>query len=447
MKQILSILIFLLSFTSLAESSKPNVLFILIDDLGWKDIAIYGNKIHETPNLDELAARGMRFTNAYAACPICGPSRAAIMTGKFPSNNGFFDNFVSQNKNGKLSRTETRSSLKLEEYTLAEAFKDGGYQTGFIGKWHLTNNNESHLPTDQGFDINIAGGWWGHPRGKSGFFSPYQMAHLEDGPKGEYLTDRLTTEAIQTMDTFSKKDQPWFLYMSYYTVHSPFHSKAQKTKKYSAKAKAAGLKKFNAKYAGMVDSMDENIGRLIDWLEEKKLRKNTIVVFTSDNGGMIKAHHNKPLRSYKGDLYEGGIRVSCIVDWPGVTKAGSVSDVPVSGVDFYSTLLAMTGTENKAKNLDSVNLVPVLKGDESFKRGPMVWYYPVGVPHIKHSKPGSVIRDGDWKYIHFYDDNRKELYNLKTDIGETNNLIKTNPEKASELANQLAKILKSHGVK
>jgi arylsulfatase A-like enzyme len=248
--------------------------------------------------------------------------------------------------------------LKLDEVTLAEALKAGGYQTGFLGKWHLSKGMERRLPNDQGFDVNVAGSFWGHPL--KGYFSPYHMPNLEDGPKGEYLTDRLTSEAIQVMDDFSKQDKPWLLYMSYYTVHGPLHSKAEKTRKYVEKARQKKVKLKSPAYAGMVESLDESIGRLLDWLDEKGLRKDTIIIFTSDNGGMVRATENRPLRSYKGDIYEGGIRVPCIIDWPGVTRRGSVSDTPVHGVDFYATLLAMTGLPQQPENHeDSVNLVPL----------------------------------------------------------------------------------------
>ncbi|HIL81768.1 MAG TPA: hypothetical protein EYG54_10985, partial [Myxococcales bacterium] len=298
-------------------------------------------------------------------------------------------------------------------------------------------------PTDQGFDVNVAGSFWGHPL--KGYFSPYHMPNLEDGPKGEYLTDRLTSEAIRVMDDFSKQDKPWLLYMSYYTVHGPLHSKAEKTRKYAEKARQGKVKLKSPAYAGMVESLDENVGRLFDWLEEKGLRNDTIIVFTSDNGGMVRATENRPLRSYKGDLYEGGIRVPCIIDWPGVMKPGSVSDTPIHGVDFYATLLAMTGLPPQLENHeDSVNLVPLLKGNTDFDRGPMIWHYPVGVPHIPHSKPGSVIRAGDWKYLHFYEDGREELYNLKDDIGETKNLVASMPEKAAEMKVRLDAMLKVH---
>jgi arylsulfatase A-like enzyme len=413
--------------------------------MGWRDLGSYGNEIHETPNIDHLASQGMRFTDAYAACPICAPSRAAIMTGKFPSNTGFVDNFISQMKGAKLARSKKNQFMKLKEVTLAEALKAGGYQTAFIGKWHLSASNEIRLPTDQGFDVNVAGCSWGHP--VKGYFAPYGIPAkgFKEGPKGEYLTDRLTTEAIGVMDEFSKQDNPWLLYMSYYTVHGPFHSKAEKTKKYVQKSRKMKLKLKNAAYAGMVESLDENVGRMLDWLDENNLRKNTIVVFTSDNGGMIRATDNRPLRSYKGDLYEGGIRVPCIIDWPGVIKPGSVSDAPIHGVDFYATLMGMTGLSSQPENYrDSVNLVPLLKGQNNFERGPMVWHYPVAVPHIPFSKPGSVIRAGDWKYLHFYEDGRSELYNLKDDIGETKNLIKQMPDKAAVMKALLDAKLKKH---
>ena len=432
----LSMISLLVLSLALSAEDKPNFLFILVDDMGWKDLGSYGNKIHETPNLDKLAERGMRFTNAYAACPICGPSRAAIMTGRYPSTSGFVDNFVSETKGGVLQRTQERSHLELEAVTLAESLKAGGYQTGFLGKWHLTNNDETHLPTDQGFDVNIAGGWKGHPH--DGFFSPYKLAHLKDGPKGEYLTDRLTTEAIGVLDRFSRKDAPWLLYVSYYTVHVPFHSKPEKTKKYAAK------KARNPKYGGMMESMDENVGRLLSRLDEKGLRENTVIFFTSDNGGHKPATNNTPLRGHKGDLYEGGIRVSCIAEGPGVAK-GVVNDTPIHGTDYYATLLQMAGIEKKPGVApDSVSLVPLLKGEAKFNRGPMFWHYPVAKQLTPLSEPGSVVRDGDWKYIYFYSDGRSELYNLNDDIGETKNLAALNPKKAKKMKTQLTSVLKAH---
>ena len=413
-----------------------NVVFILADDLGWRDLGCYGHKIHQTPNIDKLAAGGMRFTQGYAACPICGPSRAAIMTGKFPSRTGYTDNFIDRKKG-------IRQFMKLEEFTLAEAFKAAGYQTGFVGKWHLTAD-ASRLPTDQGFDVNVAGSSWGHPHG--GYFSPYRMPALDNGPKGQYLTDRLTGEAIRVMEGFSRKKKPWLMYLSYYTVHAPFHAKAEKVKKYRDKARQAKAK-LNANYAAMVESLDENVGRVLQWLDEKGLREDTIIVFTSDNGGFHKATTNLPLRGYKGELYDGGIRVPWIVQCPGVTKPGSVCDKPIHGVDLYPTLLAMTGQAFRPKqHRDGVSLLPILKDEANLDRGPLVWHFPVSLPR-HHSEPGSAIRIGDWKFIQFYEGDRRELYNLKSDIGEKNNLAKRMPEKAAKMKAQLDAMLKEHGAK
>jgi arylsulfatase A-like enzyme len=430
---ITAVIIFLASCAAEKKLVTPNILFVLVDDMGWKDLACYGHKIHETPNIDKLASQGMRFTDAYAAAPICGPSRAAIMTGKFPSRTGFTDNFI--NREMKLTQ-----SMKPEELTIAEAFKTGGYQTGFVGKWHLSGGDVSRLPADQGFDVNL-----GSIRmaGRK-FFSPYGMADLKDGPSGEYLPDRLTNEALRIMDDFNKKEQPWFMFLSFYAVHAPFLAKEEKIAKYTSKARQANVK-LNARYAGMVESVDDNVGRILQWLEEKGLRESTIIVFTSDNGGFHLATHNRPLRGYKGELYDGGIREPLIVDWPGVTKPGSVCGTPVHSTDFYPTLLEMCGQPLRpGEYIDGVSLVPVLKGDGDFDRGPMIWHYPHNLPRI-HAVPGSAIRIGDWKYLHFYEDGRRELYNLKNDIGESDNLSGRMPEKAAEMKALMDAMLKEHG--
>jgi arylsulfatase A-like enzyme len=421
----------------------PNVLFILVDDLGWRDLGCYGHPIHETPNIDKLASDGMRFTDGYAACPVCSPTRASIMAGKYPSRTGI-TNWLPGDfyTNTPLLCEETAQFMKLEEFTLAEALKAAGYQTAFVGKWHL--GKEPYYPQHQGFDINIAGNDWGHPH--KGYFSPYQMENLEDGPKGEYLTDRLTSEAMRVMDDFSKKDQPWLLYMSYYTVHNPFHAKAEKVKKYQEKARQAKVK-LNAEYAGMVESLDENVGRLLQWLDEKGLRGRTIIVFTSDNGGYDGATDNRPLRGFKGELYDGGIREPWIIQWPGVTKPGSVCNKPVISTDFYPTILEMTGQALRPEqHCDGVSLVPLLKGDRDFDRGPMIWHYPHYLPR-HHAVPGSAIRVGEWKYLQYYEDGRQELYNLKKDIGEENNLAKKMPAKVAGMKAQLDAMLKEHGAK
>ncbi len=432
-----------------SASSKPNILFILADDLGWRDLGCYGHGIHETPHIDKLAGDGMRFTDAYAACPVCGPTRASIMSGKFPSRSGYTHNWLPPDNEefwGEGMPRDRHAFMKLEEFTLAEALNAGGYQTGFVGKWHL--GEEPYYPRHQGFDINVAGCSMGAP-GPGGYFSPYNISEVlpafKSGPKGEYLTDRVTAEAIRIMDKFSKKEKPWLMYMSYYTVHAPIQAKAEKVKKYAAKVRQAkGRRLHSATYAGMVESLDENVGRLIQWLDDRKLRENTIIVFTSDNGGHRGATHNRPLRGYKGDLYEGGIRVPWIVQWPGVTKPGSVCSQPVISTDFYPTILEMSGQPPRPEqHVDGVSLVPMLKGDSDLDRGPMVWHYP----HDRISKPASAIRVGDWKFIKYYEDGRQELYNLKRDIGESQNLVKRMPEKAVELKTRLDAMLKEHGAK
>ncbi|MDP6635749.1 MAG: sulfatase [Phycisphaerae bacterium] len=431
---------------SAAEKTKrraPNIVFILADDLGWRDLGCYGHKIHETPHLDKLAEDGMRFTDGYAACQVCSPTRASILAGKYPSRTGITNWLPGDNYKGTpLLCQRTAQFMKLEEFTLAEALKAGGYQTAFVGKWHL--GGKPYYPQHQGFDINVAGNHWGHPH--KGYFSPYQMEHLKDGPKGQYLTDRLTSEAIRTMEGFSKQEKPWLMYMSYYTVHAPFHAKSEKVKKYAAKARQAKVK-LNANYAAMVESLDENVGRILRWLDEKKLRKDTIIVFTSDNGGFHKATTNRPLRGHKGSLYDGGIRVPWIMQWPGVTKGGAVCNKPVISSDFYPTLLEMTGQPLRPKqHLDGVSLAPLLKGDSDLDRGAIIWFYPHYLPR-HHAEPGSAIRIGDWKFIQFYEKDRRELYNLKNDIGEKNNLLTRMPEKAAKMKATLDAMLKQHGAK
>jgi len=358
----------LMPFFGMAAETKhqpPNIVFILVDDLGWRDLGCYGHEIHETPHIDKLADGGMRFTDAYAACPVCSPTRASIMAGKYPSRTGITNWLPGDNYQGTPLRCErTAQFMKLEETTLAEALKAGGYQTGFVGKWHL--GEKPYYPQHQGFDVNVAGNHWGHPH--KGFFSPYNMEHLKDRPKGEYLTDRLTSEAIRVMEEFTKKDKPCLMYMNYYTVHAPFHAKAEKVRKYKEKASQANVE-LNAEYAAMVESLDENVGRILQWLEEKELRENTIIVFTSDNGGFHLATHNRLLRGYKGELYDGGIRVPWIVDWPGITKPGSFCNKPVISTDFYPTILEMTGQALRPEqHRDGVSLAPLLKGDPDFDR-------------------------------------------------------------------------------
>ena len=421
----------------------PNIVFILADDLGWADLGCYGHEFHETPNIDSLAARGMRFTDGYAASPVCGPTRASILSGTSPARTGYTHNWLTPNPQeqphwGEGMPRTMPAFMPLEEFTLAEALQFVGYQTAHVGKWHL--GEETHSAIRQGFDLSMGGSHWGHPL--QGYFSPYEMPNLGNGPTGEYLTDRLTSEAIGVMEAFSKNEPPWLLYMSYYTVHGPLQGKSDKVSKYERKARGASIGDIHTAYAAMLESLDDNVGRLIQWLDDSELWNSTVVIFTSDNGGWVRATTNKPLRSHKGHLLEGGIRVPWIVWWPGVTKPESVCRKTVISTDFYPTILDMVGVDARpSQRFDGVSFAKVLKGESDFDRGPLVWHYP----HDRISKPGSAIRAGDWKFIHYYQDGRQELYNLADDIGESENLAQELPEMANAMKVNMNAILQEHG--
>lgn len=447
----------LLAFKGLATNDKkahPNVVFILVDDLGWTDLGYAGGTFYETPNLDKLAASGVAFTNAYAACPVCSPSRAAIMSGKYPARLNLTDwipgnRHYGPHKDQKLASHPFKLQLDLEEYTLAEAFKDAGYITFFAGKWHL-GEEEKYYPDHQGFDINKGGNNTGTPAG--GYFSPYKNPQLEDGTQGEYLTDRLTSETIRFIQ--QNKDQPFFAFLSFYTVHLPMQGKPEKVEKYRKKLAEMNFsgEEFNKSgatfhkqwqnmphFAAMVESMDENTGRLIKFLKQEKLLNNTIMVFTSDNGGMATSNitdniptTNLPLRTGKGYLYEGGIRVPLIICRPGEIPAGAINDYPVTGADLYPTLIDLAGIGlNPLQHKDGISLKPVLEGAETGER-PLFWHYP----HYSGGlggRPSGAVRLGDYKLIEFYEDYHVELYNLKNDISEKTDLAASIPEKAEVL--------------
>jgi arylsulfatase A-like enzyme len=449
-----------------SENKKPNVLYILVDDLGWKDLGFTGSTFYETPNIDKLASEGTVFTDAYAASPVCSPSRAAIMSGKYPARLNLTDyipgnRHYGPHKNQKLASHPFKLQLDLEEYSLAEAFKDAGYKTFFAGKWHLGEEGKFY-PLHQGFDINKGGNSTGHPAG--GYFAPYQNPQLGDGEDGEYLTDRLTDETIDFIE--KNKDNPFFAYLSFYTVHLPMQGKSEKVEKYRDKLSAMKYsgKEFIKKgdtyhkqwqnmphYAAMVESMDENVGRVLKFLEKVNLADNTIVVLTSDNGGMATSNRtdnipttNLPLRAGKGYLYEGGIRVPLIIRWPGETEAGAVTDFPTTATDFYPTLLDLAEIEpEEPQHFDGVSLKPLLEGQTMDER-PIFWHYPhysggLGGP------PSGAVRFGDFKLIEFFEDDRVELYNLKNDLNEENDLSEIHPEKAEELKKLLHQRKKNVG--
>ena len=462
--------------TARGAAGKPNFLFVLVDDLGWRDLGCYGSTFYETPNLDRLARNGMRFTDAYAACPVCSPTRASIMTGKYPARTGLTDWIPGRQHNKKTLRymkllpPAFEQQMALEEVTLAEALRGGGYKTGFAGKWHL-GTDEAFWPEHQGFDMNKGGWSRGSPYyrkhdfatdtwyGDSGYVSPYKNPRLTDGPPGEYLTDRLATEASKFI--LRQRDNPFLMYLAFYTVHNPMHGKKELVAKYKAKARAMGVDRVSpyitgkpwmdqpapghwrerviqsyAEYAAMVESMDTNVGRVLDTLEHNGLGSNTVVIFMSDNGGLSTSEGspttNLPLRAGKGWLYEGGVREPLIIRWPGVTRPGSTCAEPVISTDFYPTMLEIAGLPALPKqHADGVSLVPLLRGARSLDREAIYWHYP----HYSNQgdQPGGAVRVGDFKLIEYYEDMHVELYNVREDASETRNLAAALPEKAGEL--------------
>lgn len=438
-----------------AKPAAPlNFVFILIDDIGWRDCGCNGSTFYETPNIDRLASEGMRFTDAYAACPVCSPTRAAIMTGKYPARLHITDWIPGGGQKGRLDSLAFRQQLPLAEVTLAEAFKDAGYRTGFIGKWHL--GGADYYPTKQGFDTNIAGNHRGAPA--QGYFSPYNLENITDGPEGEYLPDRLAGEAI----TFLKANRarPFFLYLSHYTVHSPVQAKKDTIEKYKAKTAripTAGpgfapegpdarnrRHQDHPAFAAMIEHMDQNVGRVLDSIKSLGLEQNTVVIFTSDNGGqsvLLNARtepwgSNRPLRAGKGWTYEGGIRVPLIVKWPGITKPASTCSEPVISCDFYPTLLEIAGLPARPQqHVDGLSLTPLLKQTGSLNRHALYWHYPHY--HGSGHRPGGAIRAGDFKLLEFFEDMRVELYNLSRDIREDHNLASSMPQKVDELRDML----------
>jgi arylsulfatase A-like enzyme len=435
--------------------------------MGWKDLGCFGSTFYETPNIDRLAAQGMRFTNAYAACPVCSPTRASIMTGKYPARLRL-TNYIPGARNGKLLSAEYFHYMKLEEVTLAEALKEADYRTFFLGKWHL--GDKPYYPEKQGFDVNVAGDDAGAP---PTYFYPYKRGNrsipgLEEGQPGEYLTDRLTDESLKLIE--QSKEQPFLLYLSFYAVHVPLEAKKELVERYKAKARRLGLEdkphfatdeewpktaagdekwrttlrtrtvQDHAVYSAMIESVDESVGRVMKKLDELGIADNTIIFFMSDNGGLATAEGqptcNLPLRGGKGWLYEGGIREPMMVKWPGTVKPGSVCEEPVISTDFYPTMLEMAGLPLKPQqHMDGESMVPLLKGTGELRRKAIYWHYP----HYSNQggKPGGAVRVGDFKLIESYEDSRVELYNLRADLGEQHDLAAKMPEKAAELRQML----------
>jgi arylsulfatase A-like enzyme len=442
---------------SAAPSGRPNIVFILIDDLGWADVGCYGSTFYETPRLDRLAAEGALFTDAYAASPVCSPTRASLLTGKYPPTVGVTQ-YIGGHGVGRLLDVPYFGFLPTHELSLARALREGGYQTWHVGKWHL--GPRRCWPDQHGFDVNLGGCEWGHPKS---YFSPYHCPTLSDGPDGEYLTDRLTDEAIRLIG--ASGDRPFFLNLWHYAVHIPIDSPPALVAKYEQKARQLGLDavepfavgepfgvwhqrraritrrtlQSDPAYAAMIENLDTNVGRLLDALDETGQAGNTLVVFTSDNGGLATAEGsptcNAPLAEGKGWLHEGGVREPLIARWPGVIPAGTRISEPVTSPDFYPTLLSAAGlAQRPGQHVDGVDFSALLRG-EPFSRGPLYFHYP----HYSNQggRPASAIRDGDWKLVHDWETGRSALFRLSTDMGETTDLAVGEPALVTRLQNQL----------
>lgn len=414
--------------TALRTGRKPNVVFILADDLGWADLGCYGNRFHETPRIDALAAQGMRFTDAYAAAPVCSPTRASIMTGQYPAHVGITD-FIPGHQRpwARLCVPRNRTQyLPLEYTTLAEVMKSGGYTTGLFGKWHL--GRLEYFPDKQGFDEAMV---------SDGRHFDFETWPKVEHPKDDYLAEFLTDKAADFMERH--KDEPFFLFVSHFAVHIPLEARQELIEKYERKPKP-GEGIHNSVYAAMVEHVDTSVGRVMDKLEKLGLAEDTVVVFFSDNGGLRRRYDgegplvtsNAPLRDEKGSIYEGGIREPLVVRWPGVTQAGTVCSEPVSSVDLLPTFAEVAG-QPAPEGVDGVSLTPALES-RKMPRRPLFWHYP----HYHHSTPAGAIRQGRWKLIEFFEDGKLELYDLESDIGETRNLAAEMPARAERLHRKLA---------
>ena len=421
---------------------RPNIVYINADDLGWTDLSCLGSRYYETPNIDNFATQGITFTNAYAPAANCAPSRACCLTGQYTPRHGIYtvgNSDRGDSRDRKLIPVKNTITLGSEHVTIASVLKNAGYLTGHIGKWHLSPD-----PLLFGFDTNIAGCHWGSPSG-GGYHSPYKYPNCEQDKKGEYLTDRLGMEAVKFIT--ENKDHPFFLHFATYTVHKPLQGKTEYIEKY--KVKPASKAHNNPDYAAMVQSLDENVGRILTCLDELGLTQNTLVLFTSDNGGVWGVSKQWPLRAGKGAYYEGGIREPLFVRWPGRIKPGSSCDVPVCGIDYFPTFLEAAGIDKPGGIvLDGLSLVPLLKNTGTLADRALYWHFPIylekygeGSPETRdikfRTRPGSAIRYHDWKLHEYFEDGGLELYNLVNDISEKNNLCDVEKEKTKELHDML----------
>ncbi len=451
----------ILAATALSAIAKsPNFVFFLVDDLGKEDLGIEGSTFYETPNIDALAERSLRFDRGYSACQVCSPSRAAIQTGKTPARVGITD-YIAPNgntqpekwsRNTPLLPAPYRLEMPLEEVTIAEALKDQGYRTFFAGKWHL--GGDGFTPSEQGYDVNVGGYHYGTPPG--GYHPPYNNPKLPDGPPGEELPVRLGQETAKFIREQSAREEPFFAMLSFYSVHGPIQCSKARWEYFQAKAERLGLTKRTEPrfkldrgkevrqvqdhpvYAGMMAALDDAVGVVLDELKALGIEDETVVIFTSDNGGVSSgdgfATSALPMRGGKGRQWEGGIRQPFYIHWPGVTKGG-VTEVPAIGMDFYPTVLEIAGAPLRPQqHQDGVSLAPVLKGEKDLER-PLFWHYP----HYGNQggEPSAIMLQGEWKLIHYFEDGRDELYHLPTDAGEETNVAAENRDRVASMKSAL----------
>jgi arylsulfatase A-like enzyme len=444
---------------SIQQVTEPNIIFIVTDDLGWSDLGCYGADLHETPNIDRLAEKSMIFTNSYSAGPVCSPTRASLMTGKTPAklNYTIWSEAAGENAEGKRGRNSkyleplTLENLPLEETTIAEVLRQKDYLTAHVGKWHI--GDYMHFPNTQGFDVSVASSQRGAP---PTFFYPYTGIVYDEfrfvgdlgmdangkyftDREGEYLTDRLTDEAMKMIEDAGSR--PFFLNLSYYNVHVPLEAKSEDIAYFKNKL-SPELHHQNETYAAMVKNVDDNVGRLLKKLDDQGIAENTIVIFTSDNGGFIQEYDgisvtdNFPLRDGKGSLYEGGIRIPTMIYYPKNPGNGRKIDIPISTIDYLPTVMDIAGIPNDLEDIEGISFLPLLEGKEAktLEERALFWHFP---HNYYETRPVSAMRDGNWKLLEYLEDGHIELYNLSDDIGEGNNLANTDPQKAEELLGKL----------
>ncbi len=436
-KKLSFLLLLMLLYSCNNESlDKPNIILIVADDLGWSDLSYMGSEYYETPNIDKLSKSGMTFYNGYASSANCAPSRATMLSGKYHTEHGIYtvrNSDRGSRKTRKIIPIETKTTLDLDFFVIPEMLKEMGYTNGHFGKWHL--GDVGFHPEQSGFDVNIGGNRHGGP---GGYFAPYPNPELENEPKGEYLTDRIGDEVVKFID--QNKENNFFAYVPFFSVHTPIQSKPDYQKKYSNKESNEYHNRPD--YAGMIQSLDENIGKILDKIDTLNLSENTVIIFTSDNGGIRAISNQYPLRAGKGSYYEGGIKVPMIFSWKGKIEAETDSYERISNLDFYPTIKNLVGYKENI-DLDGVDLTPIFKG-EKLKKRELYFHFPIylepyrvqldsGTDPLFRTRPGTVIIKDNWKLHHYYEDNKFELYDLEKDISESKNLVEINKEKKTEL--------------